>query len=461
MDDPEFQSKVDITTETILLHASNHDLEALKPFLRVPGAASVQDPETGSTPLHAVIAACERSEQVPSNDEEGKGEDVLDIAAAKSVIRELFLAGAIWNDLDKNGETPGCLAWRLGQKGLYELIVEAGVRAELLLNLLGGYERLEDEDSEDDEDQAAEVKDEKIEAESSGTIEEETSAPLEASNIEPGTRPEVNSSTYLSEPVTFASETTLLDADANGVMMAWEAPLMSRSVELLCPSNVSQSQRGPRVLNIGFGMGLIDTEFSHLSPPPSSHHIVEAHPDVLKLLGTVSTDLPPHTPESYKHFGPEWQAEPNHHLHAGRWQDVLPLLLAPPPDSPLLDEHGIPPQFDAIYFDTFAEDYAALKLFFTEFVLGLMAGKGKMSFFMGCGADRRVCYDVYSRVVEADLIDAGLSVEWEEIPVDRTHWDAQDADGDAVPTQKHVWDGVRRRYFDIDIYRLPICEFIG
>src|ERR1700728_2170281 len=160
---------LDTRTQEILLAASNHDLNALKPFLRVPGAASVQDPETGFTPLHAAIAACghapqhipngrvefadgplngttnghshELTETVDENEE-------VDIEKAKATVKELFLSGAIWNDLDMNNETPGCLAWRLEQKELYELVVEAGVRAELLMNLMGGYEQLPDEDDD-------------------------------------------------------------------------------------------------------------------------------------------------------------------------------------------------------------------------------------------------------------------------------------------------------------------------
>jgi len=47
-------------------------------------------------------------------------------------------------------------------------------------------------------------------------------------------------------------------------------------------------------------------------------------------------------------------------------------------------------------------------------------------------------------VVELDLLDAGLSTQWEEM---------------AVPTIE--WEGVRRSYWNVDIYRLPICKFIG
>jgi len=60
--------------------------------------------------------------------------------------------------------------------------------------------------------------------------------------------------------------------------------------------------------------------------------------------------------------------------------------------------------FDAIYFDTFAEEYKALKEFFTEHVIGLLASRegsgegGRFGFFNGMGADRQVCYDVYNKV---------------------------------------------------------------
>ena len=39
--------------------------------------------------------------------------------------------------------------------------------------------------------------------------------------------------------------------------------------------------------------------------------------------------------------------------------------------------------FDAIYFDTFAEDYKAFRLFFSEHLFGLLEDKGRWSFFNG------------------------------------------------------------------------------
>ncbi|KAK5051322.1 Arginine N-methyltransferase 2, partial [Cryomyces antarcticus] len=51
----------DDKTSEILLAASNHDLETLRTLLRT-GSANVQDADTGFTPLHAAIAACEPEE---------------------------------------------------------------------------------------------------------------------------------------------------------------------------------------------------------------------------------------------------------------------------------------------------------------------------------------------------------------------------------------------------------------
>jgi protein arginine N-methyltransferase 2 len=151
-------------------------------------------------------------------------------------------------------------------------------------------------------------------------------------------------------------------------MMAWETTLMKRSAELLLPTP------NLRVLNIGHGMGIIDGIFQ--SKSPSSHHIIEAHLDVLKRMREEG-----------------WNDKPGVVVHEGRWQDVVPELI----------EKG--EMFDAIYFDTFAEEYKALREFFTEYVIGLLdpsggdnGDGGRFGFFNGMGADRQVCYDVYTKV---------------------------------------------------------------
>ena len=446
MDDPAFLPDetvgVDINIQTILLHASNHDVQALKPLMRIPGNASVQDPETGFTPLHAAIAACGPAKSpasepniafntIPKQAENGEGEAEeqdaeVDIEKAKNTVEELFFSGAIWNDLDKNDETPGCLAWRLGQRELYQMCVNAGVRAEMLLGLMGGYEELAGEDSEEQDEVGLEDEDTEKKSGENGengdthTEEHELAVgPAE----EAAEKKDVNSEDYLKSNLTF-TDTALLDEDSNGVMMAWETDIMRKSVDLLLPDLPPEK----RILNIGFGMGIIDSMFA--ATKPSTHHIIEAHPAVLSKLQQPDAE-----------FGPKWEqsAEAGRYkIHAGKWQDICPKLL----------EAG--EVYDAIYFDTFGEDYSQLKLFFTEMVPGLLDEKGRFGFFNGLGADRKVCYDVYGKVVELDLCEAGMDVEWTGVEV-----------GELGKEGEGEWKGVRRRYWTLGVYRLPVATFMG
>ncbi|KAH6898560.1 S-adenosyl-L-methionine-dependent methyltransferase [Thelonectria olida] len=405
-------------TRQLLYHAWAHDRDDLKALLRSGGSASAQDPKTGETPLHAAIRACGPA----SPDDDGEEEDGC-VEEARDVVQDLFLTGAIWNDVDANNETPGCVALRLGRKALYNLCVDAGVRAELLFALMGDYEELssgpDDEDEEMEHDAVEETANADPEA-PEAVVEEPKFVPPDA-----GEKP-VTSEEYLSSKLTYDDD-KLVDSDLNGVMMAWETDIMRRSVAALIPD----SGPGKRILNIGFGMGIVDGMFADLKP--SRHHIIEAHPSVLEHLSK---------PDSK--FGPEWEKsgpeEGAFKVHKGRWQDIVPKLLA---DGEV---------YDAIYFDTFGEDYSQLRMFFTEYVIGIMDQEGRFSFFNGLGADRKICYDVYTKVVEMQCADAGLDVEWEESDVDMAGLDE---------AGKGEWKGVRRRYWTLDKYRLPICAFMG
>lgn len=415
MDDPAFDVETDLSTQSILLAAANHDIPSLRNLLRNT-SANVQDSETGFTPLHAAIAACEPDEdEQPAADTNSKNGDTegvakKDIEAATKTIKLLLENGAIWNDLDSNGETPGCIAQRLGLTELYELCVDAGVRAELLLSrldeyqLLGGGDSDEDEDEDDEEEEAAEQATEDMEI---------VDISQEAAQGDESTE----NPTYLASNLTFDRD-RLTDDAGNGVMMEWETTLMRRSAELLAPTS------GLRVLNVGHGMGIIDGILQKTEP--KTHHIIEAHPDVIKRM---------------KEQG--WDKKPGVVIHEGRWQDIVPGLV----------EKG--ELFDGIYFDTFAEEYKALREFFTEYVIGLLDPSGgpdgeggKFGFFNGMGADRQIVYDVYGKIVEMDLFEAGFDTEWETIQV-------PDLD------KQGEWEGVRRKYWVLKEYRLPTCSFIG
>ncbi|KAJ6782999.1 hypothetical protein PWT90_09754 [Aphanocladium album] len=407
----------------VLLHAWSRDLTTLKELLNKPGAASDQDPTTGETPLHAVVRGCgvaEPKEEANDEDDEEEEEEDGVIAEARACIQELFFSGAIWNDVDNNNETPGDTAWRLGQKELYQLFVDAGVRAELLFGLMDGYEELSSvEDDVDMEDAGGEQDGEVAEAEQTKDATTQFVAP-DASE-----KP-VTSDAYLQSTVTYDGD-KLLDDDLNGVMMAWETDIMRRSVDALLPGGAT----GKRILNIGFGMGIVDSMFAGTNP--SKHHIIEAHPGVLAHVAAGRTA-----------FGADWETsgpeDGAFKMFAGRWQDVVQTLM----------EQG--ELYDAIYFDTFGEDYQELRKFFTEHVPILMDMEGRFSFFNGLGADRRVCYDVYAHVVDMHTTEAGLDVEWDKIDVDMSQLN-EDGKGE--------WEGVRRRYWTLDTYKLPICTFMG
>jgi protein arginine N-methyltransferase 2 len=446
---------LDTTTDEILLAATNHDLETLRRLLGSDvGAANVQDPETGFAPLHAAISSCEADEE-EMKDADGEEGLVNGNAMAEEscleTVKLLFENGAIWNELDNNDETPGCIAHRLGLKTVYEAIVQAGMRAELLFNRLDAFAPLFGGDSEEEEDEDDE--DDKIEGfepspagadipatTSNGHVneafegfeptpnpskgatteeEDDSSVPTLVQVNENGevveaqelANPDVNSAEYLSSKLEYSGD-RLLDADKNGVMMDWETEIMFKSVDKLVPKS------GLRTLNVGYGMGIIDSAF--LAKDPAMHHIIEAHPQVHERMRENGM-----------------YDKPNVTVHEGRWQDILPKLL----------EEGV--VLDGIYFDTFAEDYKDLKMFFQDYVIALLDSKGSFGFFNGLGADRQVCYDVYTRIVEIDLFDAGLDTEWIDIQVPDLK-------------VKDEWRGVRHRYWaDVNPYRLPTCKFIG
>jgi protein arginine N-methyltransferase 2 len=199
----------DMQTQMVLLAAAHHNLEGLRPLLQ-QASASVQDPETGFTPLHAAIAACTPEDEDTEDGLSQRQDDQLkggatpdDLEAAVKTVKLLLQNGAIWNDLDKNNETPGCLAYRLGLKELYELMVDAGVRAELLLTHLDEYEQLQ-YSAEEDVDE--EVTNENVPDAPAAELETKC-PPTEQVTAE------VNSEDYLRSELTFQDD-KLLDADA-------------------------------------------------------------------------------------------------------------------------------------------------------------------------------------------------------------------------------------------------------
>lgn len=320
-----------------------------------------QESDVGTTPLHRL---CESIEPDASEEK---------VELAREMMVKLFEYGANWMILDEQDETPGDIALRRGiSKELYDVIVSAGVRSEVFLRKMT----------------------------------EETPSSGEA--LDPATEQHA----YLAAPLEYNDSALVTTSHQDGVMMDWEAPIMEKSAELITTGDKV-------VLNVGFGMGIIDNYIQQQGV--HKHYISEAHPDVLAKL---------------KKDG--WYDKENVVILEGRWQDTLPKIL----------EQQV--YFDGIYYDTFSEHYQDLVDFF-DTVVGLLQPEGVFSFFNGLGADRQVCYDVYKQVVEFDLSDYGLSVEYLPVPVKTIQ---EDENGG-------TWNGIRHKYWTLKEYYLPIIRFQG
>lgn len=91
-----------------------------------------------------------------------------------------------------------------------------------------------------------------------------------------------------------------MDTDSKAVMMGWEMPLMEAHARAVCTN-------GGRILNVGFGMGLVDEAIERYNP--EEHTIIEAHPDVYARM-----------------LKSGWGEKKHVKIVFGRWQDVLPQL---------------------------------------------------------------------------------------------------------------------------------------
>lgn len=207
---------------------------------------------------------------------------------------------------------------------------------------------------------------------------------------------------YLVQTLQYDGE-RLLDGSGKGVMMGWEAPLMQKHAEVLLPTP------GGAVLNVGFGLGLVDGYLQ--SRQPKAHTIIEAHPDVLAELTRRG-----------------WTEKEGVRIRAGRWQDVVGDLPAG--------------SFDAIYWDTWQESYIDLREFIGH-VPRLLKPGGRFSFFNGMAPYSIFEHAVFTRLAQEDLLGQGLQCD--VLPVKLGELD------------ERVWDGVEHRYWQFEIYYLPLA----
>ncbi|EKD01657.1 hypothetical protein A1Q2_04028 [Trichosporon asahii var. asahii CBS 8904] len=325
-----------------------------------------------------------------------------------ALLRKLLSGGAVWNAVDKWGRTAGEICLSLGDKTGWEIIRNEGVRAEMLHHALREANKLKAAEKEEMTVEPGEEGKEGAEVTQTGdgiTLRnhDESSA---GDNL-----------AFLASKLTWETgedgRERVLDADGNGVMMGWEEPLMREHVRLMAP------REDLSILNVGFGLGIVDRLFQETKP--RSHVIIEAHPQVLQHMRETGVY--------------DW---PNVTVLEGRWQDFasgegLEKLLEAAQGG-----------FDAVFVDTFAEGYEDLKAFF-EILPDILDPEGIFSFWNGLGATNPTIYAVSSSLAELHLDDVGLEVEWHTVPI-------------AQSLAEEVWKGVRRRYWELPGYQLPIAK---
>ncbi|KIK46916.1 hypothetical protein CY34DRAFT_344694 [Suillus luteus UH-Slu-Lm8-n1] len=303
----------------------------------------------------------------------------------EQLVKLLIEEGAIWNAVDNLQNTAGDIALSLNNAACYNPIRDAGIRSELLLTLLSSQTSLNPTPS-------------------SFVLRDVDNSAVASTDA------------FLSSKLRYTQDAhgqdiCLLDLDDGqevGVMMGWEREIMQKTVEKLCTDH-GKTDQGLKVLNI-------DNLFQNLSTPPALHVIVEPHRDVLAHM---------------KDQG--WYDKKGVSILEGKWQDCIA--------SGALQGFG---KFDVIYTDTFSENYSELHKFFKHLRDLLASSESRFSFFNGLGATNALFYDVYTRLSELHLADAGADIVWSDVDV-------------SAQNDEERW-GETRKYFSLPIYHLPIAK---
>lgn len=276
-----------------------------------------------------------------------------------SIVKFLLDSGHPWNAVDDDYCTAGEYAERNGYKNIYDEILNHAISSELIL----------------------------------GLIERKNKDSLESSNKQ-----------YLNQKLKYSEDKEkLIDEDNNAVMMGWERPLMILHADLICP------KEGLNILNVGFGLGIIDEEIQKRKP--KSHTIIEAHPDVYNYM-----------------IESGWDKKPGVKILFGRWQDVIDQLET----------------YDGIFFDTFGEYYEDQREFH-EIVPNILNQDGIFSFFNGQAGTNAFFHHVYRELIALELQDMGFITEYKEVDID--------------PSKDPSWEGVKRKYWSLNKYYIPKCKF--
>lgn len=327
-----------------------------------PLAASLQDEESGISPL---MAASE--------------------AGQLDICKLLLEKGAPWNAVDRFSKCAGNYATEKEHWDVINLLVDHGTKSELILGAtIRNMMKINGINS---------------------VIENTSDGQNRSIQQEPCTKPD-----YLHQNVRYnAAETALLDEDNDAVMMEWERPLMEAHASIITGNSPNRT-----ILNVGFGMGIIDSFIQTYNP--ALHVIIEAHPIVYQKM-----------------IKDGWDKKPNVRICFGKWQDELPKLMS----------EGI--TFDGMFYDTYGEHFTDLEDFHNFVSKMLKKPGGVYSFFNGLAPDNLFFHGVACQCVKLQLAEMGLDSEFAVCQ---------------IQVKENEWDGVRRKYWHgRDTYYLPIITW--
>lgn len=344
------------------------------------------------------------------------------------IVEYCLANGAVWNSADLLGRTAGDMALSLNDERSYMLIRNQGIRQEMIHHAIQTSQAKEQNQRPTSETPVETETGTETESERIDVDVDAATGQVVLTNMDPTSAG--NNHTFLKSNLTWEKgddgKERVVDEDGNGVMMGWEEPLMRAHTKYLKEKIASKVENGEpiSVLNIGFGLGIIDTLLQeHIHP--TNHSIIEAHPSVLSHIEKTSF----HNKEGIN-------------ILPGRWQDWC----HPDKVGQLLEKSHSGAGYDFIFIDTFAEDYEELKAFF-EVVPDLLEGPDSVfSFWNGLGATNPLIYDVACNLAEMHMDDVGLMTEWHDVLVDES-------------VAEETWKGIKRKYWTLPVYKLPVASY--
>ncbi|GAA6056666.1 hypothetical protein JCM3770_006336 [Rhodotorula araucariae] len=360
---------------------------------------------------------------------------------------------AVWSIPDNLGCTAGDIAYSMNNAEAYEELLAEGTRAEMLRAILEAANTTESDTDDGDANADADV-----DAPMGGVASGEQGTLSTASD----------NATFLSSRLVFTHDSRgqpiALDAEGNGVMMGWETGIMEATARAMCEpawgdrkgrrreALVREEDAGDReplrVMNVGFGLGIVDTFLQTYEP--TQHLIIEPHPDVLAFARSNG-----------------WFDKPGVRFYEGTWKQYFKDL-----ESGKEEYVG----WDGVYFDTYSEHYADLHAFFQALPdLLSPSPHARFSFFHGLGATSRLLYDVYTSVSELHLREIGLATAWTEVDVrglgEGARWEATGsapaaeaaaaAAGPEAKKEPRTQGEGEKKYWREEMvgrYRLPLCR---